>query len=117
MGKLERKFGKVNINDMPHAPVGIFRAALEAVKIDAERLANKLDKQLDAKSTKVLIVNGNVVREDVDDNSAQLEALKIAMKVHEFMPSEKLNINDKEPIVVNISPYRKKEERVEPEPE
>ena len=50
----------IDVTSIPCAPVIIFQRALEDMKVTAGRLAKTLDEQLEANTTKVLVIGGNI---------------------------------------------------------
>lgn len=102
----------VDVTTIPCAPVIIFQKAMEEMQITAQRLAKKIDQQLDAKTTKVLVIGGEVVKVEVDDNASQLDALKQAMKAMQYMPNDKLDVRDEQHITVEIAQFKPKVEQV-----
>lgn len=102
----------VDVTTIPCAPVIIFQKAMEEMQITAQRLAKKIDQQLEAKTTKVLVIGGEVVKVEVDDNASQLDALKQAMKAMQYMPNDKLDVRDEQHITVEIAQFKPKVEQV-----
>ena len=103
----------VDVTTIPCAPVIIFQKAMEEMQITAQRLAKKIDQQLEAKTTKVLVIGGEVVKVEVDDNASQLDALKQAMKAMQYMPNDKLDVRDEQHITVEIAQFKPKVEKVD----
>lgn len=103
----------VDVTTIPCAPVIIFQKAMEEMQITAQRLAKKIDQQLEAKTTKVLVIGGEVVKVEVDDNASQLDALKQAMKAMQYMPNDKIDVREDQHITVEIAQFKPKVEKVD----
>jgi len=103
----------IDVTSIPCAPVIIFQRALEDMKVTAGRLAKTLDEQLEANTTKVLVIGGEIEKVEVPDNESRRDAMKTAMKVLGYMPNDKLDVREDNHITVEIAPFKKSVEHVD----